>query len=513
MAAEKISVWIPGNQLLDSHPALQRADKRVERNRLSVLLIENRGLIENRASHPLKLILILSAMRHYAEELSGAGYEVDYRSADSFTVGIREHIKEQQPHQIITMEASDFRGRQLQQSDLPRQLNTPLEVLPNTQFLVGQHDPYAQADPQKNVLLEYFYRRMRRHFQILLDEEGNPLGGDWNYDSQNRQPLPADIHSPSPQTFPPDRITHQVMEDYVPEAKARLDFQLAVTRGQAQQALEDFIQQRLPNFGAYEDAMTGRSSLLFHSRLSPYLNLGLLQPLDVIRRAESAYKDGAAPINSVEGFIRQVLGWREYIYWQYWRKMPDLEERNYLEADRPLPAFFWSGNTGMNCLRTVLHRVRASGYCHHIERLMILSNFFTLTGVRPREVLNWFMASYLDAYPWVMVPNVIGMGLHADGGGVGTKPYVSSANYIHRMSDYCSDCRYQQGKRSGENACPYNFLYWNFLLTRQKKLENNPRMALSLSNLRHLEEDERRMVRKQSQQFLDRITMEKDPKK
>jgi deoxyribodipyrimidine photolyase-related protein len=279
-------------------------------------------------------------------------------------------------------------------------------------------------------------------------------------------------------------------------------FNLTVDHIGAKQALEDFIRTRLANFGPYEDAMTSRSGLVFHSLLSPYLNLGLLEPLETLQSVEKAYLQGDVPLNSAEGFIRQVLGWREYMYWQYWRKMPALLEDNHFDAQRGLPAFFWDGKTDLNCLGTVTRRALSSGYNHHIERLMILSNFCTLAGIQPRQVLDWFMANYLDAYPWVMVSNLIGMGLHADGGGIGTKPYISSANYINKMSDFCQSCGFDHRKRVGRTACPFNYLYWYFLDRHDNLLRSNTRMNLSLRNLERLDQDEREKIKRQAQDFL-----------
>jgi deoxyribodipyrimidine photolyase-related protein len=506
---QPVSVWILGNQLLSEHPALRTAEKRASREDIRVLVVESQHLLKHRPSHPAKLVLLLSAMRHYTTALEKAGYKVDYRQEPSFLEGIQGHLQAHNPSRLLSMAASDYAGRRFQETTLPEEMSLPLEVLPNTQFLIDQYNPYPQPDPDKRYIMEYFYRDLRVHFQVLVDERGGPTGGEWNYDRQNRKSLPTDIHIPPPLTFFPDEITREVIAQHLtfndPSAD-ELDFTLAVTHHQAEQALEDFIQHRLADFGPYEDAMTSRSPVIFHSRLSTYLNIGLLTPLQVIQSVETAYERGEIPIQSAEGFIRQVLGWREYMYWQYWRGMPKLEEGNHWDARRPLPDFFWNGETKLNCLREVLGRALSNGYNHHIERLMVLSNFCTLTSIRPQEVLDWFMATYIDAYPWVMVPNVIGMVLHADGGVIGTKPYISSANYIQKMSDYCQNCDYDHNLRTGKRACPFNILYWNFLLHHQDRLSTNPRMNLSLSNLRHLDSQERKAVQKQADRFIKQIT-------
>jgi len=334
---------------------------------------------------------------------------------------------------------------------------------------------------------------------------GEPEGGQWNYDKQNRKPLPAEAIPPEPISFQPDALTREVMDEIKtldPSFGTLAGFDLAVTSADAQRAADDFFEHRLVHFGTYEDAMSREHAVLYHSKLSPYLNLGLLDPLDLARRAEAAYRAGRVTLNNAEGFIRQVIGWREYMFWQYQRLMPDLADGNTFRADRPLPAFFWTGDTEMNCLRHVLARVMRDGYVHHIERLMLLSNFCTLTGILPQAVLDWFQSAFIDAYHWVMVPNVNGMGLFADGGRIGTKPYIASANYINKMGDYCSECRYRHTQRTGKDACPFNFLYWGFLLQHEEHLRKNPRMARMLYNLKYLDVEERAAVRRDVARFL-----------
>jgi deoxyribodipyrimidine photolyase-related protein len=278
-----------------------------------------------------------------------------------------------------------------------------------------------------------------------------------------------------------------------------------VTREQAQAALDDFIAHRLPDFGRFEDAMSSGDGVLFHSRLSLLVNIGLLEPLEMARAAVDAYEQGHAPLNSVEGFVRQVIGWREYMYWRYWEQMPDLRAANAWEHTRPLPAWFWSGDTRMNCLHHTLRRALDSGYTHHIERLMLLCNFAMLAGLAPLEVNDWFMACFVDAYDWVMLPNVLGMGLNADDGIIATKPYIASANYIHRMSDYCGGCAYNRKARHGDDACPFNTLYWNFLMQHEQRLRANPRSGPAVLGLRHLDDDERRAVQQQAATLLDTL--------
>lgn len=503
-----LSVWILGDQLLRSHPALLAAESLVERSQIQVVLIESERRKARLPYHRKKLVLLLSAMRHYVEELRSAGYAVEYRRAPTMLEGLRQHVAAHRPEQVLTMAAAEYRGRQFQQR-LSSLLGVPVDVLPNTQFLCGRFDPFPNTE--KKVILETFYRAMRRRWGLLLDAQGEPVGGAWNFDRENRKPLPRrGLAIPPPIRFAPDAITAQVMHEVaaLPHGVGRVDgFDLAVTRHDAERAREDFLYHRLPNFGPYEDAMSCSSAVLFHSLLSPYLNIGLLDPLETVQRAEQAYYEGHAPLASVEGFIRQIVGWREYIYWQYWRQMPGLLTANGWGFTRAMPRLFWDAATPMNCLRSVVSRVLELGYCHHIERLMVICNFCMLAGIDPAAVNEWFLSFYVDAYEWVVSPNVIGMGMNADGGQTATKPYIASANYIHKMSDYCADCRLNPKLRTGADACPYNFLYWNFLLEHEETLRANPRLGPAVLGLKHLTPEERAAIRAQAAQFLEELPL------
>ncbi len=505
MTTEMLSVWILGDQLLNPHPAIAAAEEAVGREKVRVVLVESEGRIGRQPYHRKKLVLLFSAMRHYADELRAAGYGVDYEIADSFSNGLRAHLARHGSARLITMQSSEYRMRRAQEGKLTDLLGVPVAVIPNRQFLIAQHNPYP--DSKKNAVMEYFYRDMRRHFDVLMTPEGEPEGGAWNFDKQNRKPLPKNFAGPPPvPTFPPDEITRQVMA-----RMAGLDgmvggvdgFDLAVTRAQAEAALDDFIRHRLADFGPFEDAMSQEHAVLFHSVLSPYVNIGLLDPMEMVRRAEAAYRAGDAPINSVEGFVRQVLGWREYIYWQYWQLMPGLWKANSWDAQRAMPRMFWDGETDMACIRHVARRVIDTGYSHHIERLMVVCNFCLLAGIDPAAVAEWFLAVYIDAYEWVVLPNVIGMGLNADGGRTATKPYIASANYINKMGDYCTGCRFNPKARTGPDACPFNSLYWNFLIEHEDLLRANPRMGPNVLSLRHLDADERAAVQADAAAFLE----------
>ncbi len=496
------TIWILGDQLMAEHPALPPADESA-----TVLLIESRQRCQKLPYQRKRLVLLLSAMRHYAESLRQHGYAVDYVQADSFMDGWRDHLSRHNPDRLVTMAASSYNGRQFQKS-LGSRLGMPVEVVSNTQFLVGRYNPIPDPEPEKRYVMENFYRKMRVHFNLLMNGD-SPTGERWNFDRENRKRLPEADQPPEPLNFSPDGVTRQVMAEVaeLPRGTGSVDgFGYAVTQAQAEAAWRDFESHRLARFGDYEDALSRRSHVVYHSLLSLYLNLGLLEPLALARAAEDAYHDGTAPLNAVEGFVRQIVGWREFMYWQYWRQMPGMTDQNAWDANRPLPSFAWNGQTDMACLDNAIGRAIDTGYNHHIERLMLLSNFFMLGGVDPKQVNQWFMSLYIDATEWVMPPNVIGMGLNADGGLTATKPYIASANYINRMGDHCKACRFKPKRRHGKDACPYNFLYWNFVLEHEKRLRANPRTSRNVLNLRHLDTAEREQIRRQASRFLGSLS-------
>lgn len=498
-----LTVWILGDQLSESHPGLTAAQAQNEP--VQVVMVESTARLRRYPYHRWKLVLLISAMRHFAQELENRGFKVDYRQSENMLAGLVEHVRAFEPSTIVTMQASEYYGRLFQES-LSGKLATPVQVLPNTQFLTGSFNPYPDLPADKRIRQESFYRQIRQNFNLLMQENGSPVGGSWNFDRENRQPLPEGLHAPEPVRFEPDTVTRAVMHEM---DKAGLgfgdtsDFSLAVTHPQAEEVFKDFIDCRLVYFGHYEDAMSQEQAVLYHSGISPYLNLGLLDPISVCHSVEKAYQQGKAPINSVEGFIRQVAGWREFIYWQYCRQMPGLDQTNFWQAERPLPDWFWDGKAPMNCLQRVIERVLTRGYCHHIERLMVISNFCQLAGINPDEVNRWFLSCFIDAYEWVMLPNVYGMGLFADGGITASKPYIASARYIQRMSNYCIGCRFNPKKRSGENACPYNFLYWNFMIQHELILKGNPRMGPIVYGLDRLAGDEKVTIQREARTFLD----------
>lgn len=510
-AREKLSVWILGDQLRFDHPALAAAEQEVGRERVRVVLVESEARKRKLPYQRKKLVLLMSAMRHFAQALRERGVEAEHVRARDFRAGLRAHLERHRPAQLLTMAAADWAGRRWQTQRAQAALGVPLRVLPNTQFLVGRHDPLPDAPAGKRVVMETFYRAMRTRFGLLM-KGGEPEGGRWNFDAENREPLPAELrrdpakHVPALPRFEADALTREVMREVEAAGHgvgSAAGFDYAVTHEDAQRALRDFVARRLDRFGPYEDAMSERHGTLFHSVLSPYVNLGLLDPLEMARAAETAYRAKQARLASAEGFVRQVVGWREFMYWQYWRLMPGLERANAWGAQRPLPSFFWDAQTEMHCLRSVIARSLDTGYAHHIERLMLLGNFSVLAGLEPQAVTRWFEAVFVDAYDWVMQSNVVGMALNADGGKIATKPYVASASYVQRMSDYCGSCRFDPKARTGADACPFNALYWSFHLEHEKKLAANPRIGFAARQVKRFDAKERRAIREQARRFLD----------
>ncbi len=502
-------VWILGDQLHEDHPALAKANRKTDR----VLFIESRKRSEQVCYHQLKLVLIFSAMRHRAEALRQQGWTVDYvELTGSFVEGLQDYVRQRHPQSILVQEPSQHNFRQAIPA-LSRQLGIPIEVFPTNQFVVTECEFRAWAGESKRLLMENHYRRVRQTLGILIEPDGNPTGGAWNFDSANRETYAAFaksgtvVYTPLYET--PDEITRSVIElvkrefHHHPGEADR--FWLATTRQEALVRLRDFITQRLSNFGPWEDVMVQNKPILFHSVLSPLLNIGLLTPRECVDAAVSAYHSGLAPLTSVEGFVRQIIGWREFINGIYWHRMPGYDKLNELEANRDLPAWVYTGETEMNCLHQVIRQVIETGYNHHIQRLMVLGNFFLLAGITPSAVLRWFTEMYVDAHDWVMAANVIGMILHADGGYMATKPYAAGAGYIHKMSNYCAGCRYKPDQRTGPDACPFNYLYWNFYATHEKRFAQNPRVGMMIKTWQNKPEAERKAMRRQADSFLSAL--------
>ncbi len=498
-----IGIWVLGDQLWQEQAALASCVD--QRTTTPVLLIESRQQGRSLPYHRQKLVLVWSAMRHFAEELRQAGWPVTYAIAESFEVALRDWVTQQGITELRVMVPSD---RPLQRWLAALALPCELALVPNNHFLWDAETFHAWAKGGTQLIMGNFYSTGRRRFQVLMEGK-KPVGGRWSLDQDNRKPPKSGLNSPLPLWFEPDAITRAVMaiveQDNGSQYGAIAPFGWAVTRSQALQVLDYFIEHRLPTFGPYQDAMVTGQDTLWHALLSPYLNLGLLHPLEVIRAAEAAYWDRQLPLNSVEGFIRQVLGWREYMHCIYQHHVEDdYPQSNWFGHHESLPAFFWDAQkTDMNCLHQTLDQVERTGYAHHIQRLMILGNFALIAGLEPQAVEQWFHAAFIDAYDWVMQTNVLGMGLFADGGMLATKPYAASANYINKMSDYCKSCRYDHRDRYGDHACPFNMFYWDFLDRHREKLQSQGRMSFILKHLDKMTETERQTLRQKAQAWHD----------
>ncbi|WP_127142984.1 cryptochrome/photolyase family protein [Pelagibacterium montanilacus] len=464
--------------------------------------------------HKKKLVFVFSAMRHFARDLEAAGYRVRYlRLDDPDTPGsldevISKVVREHRPERVVLTEPGEYRVLQ-KFEDWREDMEISVVIREDDRFIASRQDFADWAgDGRKNLRMEFFYREMRRRTGYLMDGD-KPVGGSWNYDAANRKPIPKSVVPPERPTSRPDEITREVIEmvgaRFADNFGDLEPFDYPVTRRAALHALHWFVAHALEDFGTYQDAMREGDPLLFHAHLSALINIGLLDPREVCDRAIAAYEDGAAPLNAVEGFVRQIIGWREFIRGVYWREMPGYATRNALEARRALPDFFWTAETEMNCLAQSIGDTRAHAYAHHIQRLMVIGNFCLLAGIDPRQVQEWFLLVYHDAYEWVELPNVSGMALYADGGVFASKPYAASGAYIHRMSDYCGSCAYDVKARTGEKACPFNALYWNFIEVNRDRLASNTRMAMPLKTLERFDPGERDEIAKSAAAFLETL--------
>jgi deoxyribodipyrimidine photolyase-related protein len=459
--------------------------------------------------HKRKLVLSYAVMRHFADDLRAAGWTVDYYAeSDDVAGALRRHVERHAPAHLRMMQQSQW-GVTEAFVAVANEAGMPVEVTPHCNFLseAADFDGLVKSKSAR-VTMDVFYRGMRRKTGLLMDGS-EPAGGAWNYDAANRERPPAGLRFAPPLRLAADATTRDVIamveRRFADHPGVVGDFDLPVTRHDALAALEHFCAQRLDTFGPWQDAMIAGERNMSHSLLSSCLNTGLLHPLEVCERAELAYRDGTARLQSVEGFIRQVLGWREYIWRVYWKMMPEYRTRNALGATLPLPRFYWDGDTNMACLRDALAQVNETAYAHHILRLMVLGNFALLAGADPVETNDWFWAMFVDGYDWVMVPNVIGMSLHADGGYVGTKPYCASANYINTMSNYCKGCRYEPKAIATDDACPFNALYWDFLARNESRFARNTRMAVVVRNWQNRPAEWRVAVRAKAARTLETL--------
>jgi len=463
--------------------------------------------------HKKKIAFLFSAMRHFAEELKDKGYNVHYSKLDdpdnagSFRGEIGRAIKRFKPSKIIVTFPGEYRVLEDMKS-WEKDFGVSVEIRDDDRFLSTPEEFARWAEGRKSLRMEYFYREMRKKTGLLMNGDA-PEGGQWNYDAENRKPPARGLDVPKPYYGQVDEITKEVLDlvaerfgDHFGDLEP---FYFAVTRDQALYALDKFIDERLSKFGDYQDAMIEDEPWMYHSHISFYLNCGLLNPSEVCRKAEQAYRDDDAPLNAAEGFIRQIIGWREYVRGLYWLKMPDFAKENYLEAKRSLPAFFWTGETDMNCLRQCITETKQNAYAHHIQRLMVLGNFCLLCGIHPDEVNEWYLIVYADAYEWVELPNVSGMILFADGGVLASKPYAAGGAYINKMSNYCKSCKYSVSKKSGEGACPFNYPYWDFLIRNEDKLKDNARLNFVMGNVAKMDAEKKETIRSDAKKFLEAL--------
>ncbi len=500
---------ILGDQLSMSLSSLHDADPATAQ----LLMIEVIDEATYVAHHKRKIAYIFSAMRHHADALRDAGWRVDYVRLDdpdnsgSFTGEVARAIARHAPDRIVVTAAGEWRVAAMIDS-WETLFGIPVDVRPDTRFIATLDEFAAWAKGRKQWRMEYFYREMRRKTGLLMDGD-KPVGGEWNFDSENRKAAPRDPAMPRPLSFAPDAITREVLAlvaDRFADHPGSLDgFDFAVTRADALAQQAHFLAHALPRFGDYQDAMLNGEPFLWHSLLSPYLNSGLLDPLELAQAVEARFHEGDVPINAAEGFIRQIIGWREYVRGIYWHEGPDYATRNFLNATRPLPDFYWTGDTDMHCLSQAIGQTLDFAYAHHIQRLMITGNFAMLIGADPAEVHRWYLAVYADAYEWVELPNTLGMSQFGDGGLLASKPYAASGAYINRMSDYCGRCRYDVKQRTGPDACPFNALYWDFLARNAEKLAGNQRLAMPYRNWAKMTPEIQAELRASAASFLDRL--------
>ena len=507
-------ILVLGDQLDLESPLIKNADPNLDR----IWMAEVEEESVHVWSHKQKIVLFLSAMRHFRASLLAQGLPLVYTElddgVDSFSVSLKYTLKEYKPETVMVLQPGSWRVLEAIQSVCTK-ASVVLEVFEDDHFFTSPKDFRFFAENRKAIRMEYFYRGLRKQYGVLM-EEGEPMGGVWNLDKENRKAFSksgpeSSYHGHRHQ---PDAITEEVIksvEKRFPNHPGSLaSFHWAVTRKQALEDLNHFIEHRLPYFGTHQDAMWKNEPWLFHSLLSSSLNLKLLRAKEVVKAAEQAYSERDLSLASVEGFIRQILGWREYIRGVYWTYMPEYVEKNALSASGALPKFYWTGETEFECLKQTIGQTLDHGYAHHIQRLMVTGLYALLLGVDPKYVHQWYLAIYIDAVEWVELPNVIGMSQFADGGLMASKPYAATGKYIQRMSNYCESCPKNPEKRVGEDACPFTNLYWDFLIRHEDVLKKNQRMQLQLRNLNRLSDEDRLAIGEQAKVFKDTISEKVD---
>jgi deoxyribodipyrimidine photolyase-related protein len=509
MSLDSIRIVL-GDQLTPDISALRDGDP----ERDIVLMMEVADETSYVRHHKKKIVLVLAAMRAFASELRALGWRVDYVKLDdpdntgSLASEVARAVERHKPNHVVATRAGEHRVRDIQ-ANLLSNSGIPVSLLEDDRFICSESAFAAWAAGRSVLRMEHFYRDMRRKTGLLLEEAGAPCGGEWNFDAENRKRATPDLFLPEPLRFVPDDETQAVIDlvrhrssDHFGELEP---FWFPVRRTDAEHAAKHFLAEALPHFGDFQDAMLGSEKFLFHSVLSPMLNIGLLDPLILCRAAEAEYRTGRAPLNAVEGFIRQIIGWREYVRGIYWLKGPNYLTSNALNAKRRLPALYWTGDTDMACMAAVIGQTREEAYAHHIQRLMVTGNFALLAGIDPHEVHGWYLAVYADAFEWVEAPNTIGMSQFADGGLLASKPYAASGAYINRMSDYCAGCRYDVKQRTTPDACPFNALYWDFISRHRERLASNPRMGAIARSLDKFDDGARSAITNRAANFLARL--------
>jgi len=501
-------ILILGDQLDEDSAAFDGFDASQD----VVLMIEAREESTHVWSHKARSVLFLSAMRHFAHTLSQRGWQLGYRALDrhadaTLADGLLAALAQYQPQRVIGVEPGDLRVRQSLDAALQTGARAGIEWREDRHFLCSRARFRQWAGQSRSLRMEFFYRTLRQHYQVLM-KGGQPEGGQWNYDAENRKGFgragPQNV--PPPLVFAQDDITRAVIalveREFASHPGELQRFNWPVTRAQALEALADFVERRLPWFGAHQDAMWTHLDFGWHALLSSSLNLKLLNPLEVVHAAEQAWRERGLDLASVEGFIRQVLGWREFMRGVYFLDMPALKTDNHFGHQQPLPAWYWTGDTRMNCMRQCISQTLANGYSHHIQRLMVTGMFGITAQIQPQALCDWYLAVYVDAVEWVELPNTAGMALFANGGRFTSKPYVASGAYIKRMSNYCSGCSYEPETRSGPRACPMSTLYWNFLDRHEAVFAANPRTALMVKNLQRMSSEDRLAMKEQAAQML-----------
>ena len=483
-----------------------------------------------------RISMFLAAMRHFRDRLRERGWPVAYRQlnvsgsqwsfGDTADLGLAEGaetlasqlaltLDRLRPTEVHAVDPGEWRLKD-QLQEIARAAGIAWVTRPDQHFFSSPEDFAAHARGRKQLRLEFFYRELRQRTGFLMDGD-QPAGGQWNYDAENRESFgkqgPGFV--PAPRRFPPDALTQEVLamvqERFGSHPGSVTAFDWPLTAAEAQSTLDDFIAHRLPEFGRWQDAMWTGEPWLYHSRLSAVLNLKLLHPRTVLEATENAYRSGRVPLPAAEGFIRQILGWREYVRGVYWHSMPGYLERNALGAHQPLPRFFWTGDTEFNCLRHSLRQTLDLGYAHHIQRLMVTGLFSLLVGVHPKEVHGWYLAVYVDAVEWVELPNTLGMSQYADGGVMASKPYIATGKYIQRMSNYCQGCRFDPAQATGPKACPFTTLYWDFLARHQALLAKNPRMSLQVRNLARIAPEQLAAIGREATELRARLAESTPP--